>query len=114
MRALVTGGAGFIGSHVVDVLLENGYQVQIIDDLSTGSLDNLTGAKRHESELEMVVDRVETAEMLDEWAKKADVIYHFAAAVGVKLVMDEPIRTLETNLTATSRLLRAAAHHKCW
>lgn len=112
MRALVTGGAGFIGSHIVDALLEKGHTVHVVDDLSTGSLDNVEKARLHGSRFDLIPDRVETTAKLDELAAEADVIFHFAAAVGVRLVVEEPVKTLETNLTATDRILRAASLSK--
>lgn len=103
---LVTGGAGFIGSHLVDALLLRGDRVTVIDDLSTGQLNNLP----HEHERLDVVKGTVTSS-IDSIGSRYDSVYHLAAAVGVKLVVDEPIRTIETNVFETSAILRFASVH---
>ena len=105
-RILVTGGAGFIGSHLVERLLTDGNSVTVIDDCSTGSLDNLRAVLSH-PDLHVIQGKVSEC-ALHELAAEADFIYHLAAAVGVELVVHSPIRTIETNLHETEAILRAA------
>jgi UDP-glucose 4-epimerase len=111
-RALVTGGAGFIGSHLTDLLLSRGVHVTVIDNLSTGRRDNLPAADSpHHARLRFI-----EADLADALAalgpgEQFDEIYHLAAAVGVKLVVDDPIRCIETNIDETARLLRFAGTH---
>jgi len=110
-RCLVTGGAGFIGSHLVERLLELGHQVKILDDLSTGARENLDRVVVHprcELHVGSITDPVVLAEVL----RGVDVVYHLAAAVGVKLVADDPVRTIETNIYPTEHLLRLAVQGK--
>ena len=107
MRVVITGGAGFIGSHLAETLLTNGHEVVAIDDLSTGSLDNVATFRDH-PRFEMVVASVNDEQAIAPWVQSADVVYHLAAAVGVRLVCDEPIRTIETNVNGTSVVMRAA------
>jgi UDP-glucose 4-epimerase len=109
-HVLVTGGAGFIGSHLVERLLADGKSIVVVDDLSTGSTDNLQAARNH-SRLRVVVSKISACAELPELAARAEVIYHLAAAVGVDLVVQSPIRVLETNLHETEVLLEAAAPH---
>lgn len=105
---LVTGGAGFIGSHLVERLLAEGCRVTVIDDFSTGRPENLA-AVRTDPRLRVVEARVSACAGLDRLAGEADAIYHLAAAVGVELVVRSPIRTIRTNLDETEALLEAAA-----
>lgn len=108
MTTIVTGGAGFIGSYLVERLLADGKNVVVVDDLSTGSLDNLRAVERH-PRLRVVVSKVSACAELPALAARAESIYHLAAAVGVELVVKSPIRVLETNLHETEVLLAAAA-----
>src|SRR5690349_5489596 len=94
---LVTGGAGFIGSHLVEQLLSQGNRVAVIDDCSTGTLGNLRTVDQHPS-LSIIECKVSDCSRLDELVAKASAVYHLAAAVGVELVVHSPIRTMETNL----------------
>lgn len=106
-QVLVTGGAGFIGSHLVERLLAGGNAVTVIDDCSTGSLENLKSVAKHAS-LQFVKSKVSDWQGLRDAAGSAQCIYHLAAAVGVELVVKSPIRVLETNLHETEVLLAAA------
>ncbi len=105
-RVLVTGGAGFIGSHLVDLLTARGDHVTVIDDLSTGRRSNLAGAEKSGRVRFIQADLGRAIEALA--AERFDEIYHLAAAVGVQLVMTEPIRAIETNVEQTARMLRFA------
>lgn len=105
---LVTGGAGFIGSHLVDRLLAEGQRVVVVDDLSTGQLQNLAGHRR-DPRLQIITQRVSACRALPNLAREARLIFHLAAAVGVELVVREPVRTMETNVVETETLLRAAS-----
>jgi UDP-glucose 4-epimerase len=107
-HVLVTGGAGFIGSHLVERLLADGKAVAVVDDLSTGTLDNLRAVLEH-PRLRVIQSRVSTCTELGRLVAGAESIYHLAAAVGVELVVRSPIRVLETNLHETEVLLEAAA-----
>jgi UDP-glucose 4-epimerase len=111
MQALITGGAGFIGSHLAEVLLARGDEVYVIDDLSTGSIKNLDHL-RGDRRLHVTIDRVESSPVLAELVDRADVVYHLAAAVGVRLVVESPVRTIETNLKTTEVILEQAAKKK--
>jgi UDP-glucose 4-epimerase len=108
---IVTGGAGFIGSHLVERLLAAGKSVVVIDDLSTGSLENLRAVASH-PQLQIVQARISECAGLAEIVSRAESIYHLAAAVGVELVVRSPIHVLETNLHETEVLLSAAAKHR--
>lgn len=105
---LITGGAGFIGSHLTDTVLEQGHYVTILDDLSTGSLDNIAHRRQH-PRMNFVQDSVEDWTGLAGAVKTADVVVHLAAAVGVELVVRDPVRTIETNIHATERLCKLMA-----
>ena len=110
-RCLVTGGAGFIGSHLTERLLELGHDVVVLDNLSTGRAANLAHLEGH-SRLTIRVGSITDPILLAEVINGVDVIYHMAAAVGVKLVADDPVRTIETNIYPTEVLLRLAAQGK--
>ncbi len=107
----MTGGAGFIGSHLVEGLLRRGDSVTVVDDLSTGVRDNLAHLESNER-LGVIVDSVLNEALIDELVSSADVVFHLAAAVGVQWVLDHPIRSLETNLRGTEILLAAADRHR--
>jgi UDP-glucose 4-epimerase len=107
VRYLITGGAGFIGSHLAERLLEQGEQVVLLDNLSTGSMENIRHLKGSEN-LEYHLDGIENRQLLAELVDDADVIVHFAAAVGVKLIVESPVRTIETNVNGTQSVLEAA------
>jgi UDP-glucose 4-epimerase len=106
MKALITGGAGFIGSHLAERLLEAGDEVFVLDDLSTGSLGNVEQIRQHPS-FHLVVDSVLQPAIVNELVHKADVVYHLAAAVGVKTIVEHPVRTLRVNLGGTETVLDA-------
>ena len=108
---LVTGGAGFIGSHLVERLLADGDAVVVIDDFSTGNPQNLKTVGEN-SKLRIIESTISACAELPELAANAKAIYHLAAAVGVELVVKSPIHTLETNLHETEVLLKAAANHR--
>ncbi len=110
-RCLVTGGAGFIGSHLTERLLELGHEVVVLDNLSTGRSENLDQVKEH-PRLTIRNGSITDPVLLGETTVGVDVIYHLAAAVGVKLVADDPVRTIETNIYPTEVLLRSAAAAK--
>ena len=110
-RCLVTGGAGFIGSHLTERLLELGHDVVVLDNLSTGRAANLAHLEGH-ARLTIRVGSITDPVLLAEVITGTDVIYHMAAAVGVKLVADDPVRTIETNIYPTEVLLRLAAQGK--
>ena len=108
MRALLTGGAGFVGSHLAETLLARGDDVIVLDDLSTGAIENiahLKGRPGFEYVIDTVMNEPRTAELVD----RADVVFHLAAAVGVKLIVDAPVRTIETNVHGTEVVLTHAS-----
>ncbi len=111
MRYLITGGAGFIGSHLTERLLEQGERVVLLDNLSTGSMENIRHLKSSEH-LEYHLDGIENRQLLAELVDDADVIIHLAAAVGVKLIVESPVRTIETNVNGTQLILEAACKKK--
>jgi UDP-glucose 4-epimerase len=107
LRYLITGGAGFIGSHLAERLLARGDRVILLDNLSTGSMDNVRHLKAS-GQLEYHLDNIENRQLLAEVVDDADVIIHLAAAVGVKLIVESPVRTIETNVNGTQLILEAA------
>jgi len=108
MKALLTGGAGFVGSHLADALLSRGHQVMVIDDLSTGSFDNIAHLKGRPG-FDYVIDSVMNEPLTAELIDGADVVFHLAAAVGVKLIVEAPVRTIETNVHGTEIVLKHGA-----
>jgi UDP-glucose 4-epimerase len=111
MRALITGGAGFIGSHLSELLLDGGHEVLILDDLSTGSIDNIAHLKGRRG-FEYFIDSVTNERLLAELIDRSDVVFHFAAAVGVKLIVEQPVHTIETNVHGTEVVLKHASKKK--
>lgn len=110
-RSLITGGAGFVGSHLAEELLARGEEVFIIDDLSTGHIDNIEPLKRH-PKFHYVIDSVHNEPVLAEMIDRCDVVYHLAAAVGVKLIVESPVNTIETNVHGTEVVLKLANKKK--
>lgn len=111
MRVLITGGAGFIGSHLAERYLQREDEVLIIDDLSTGSIDNIRHLKAYK-DFSYFLDTVENRQLTAELVDECDVIFHLAAAVGVRLIVESPVRTIETNVRATELVLNLAAKKK--
>ena len=103
-KALVTGGAGFIGSHLSELLLEEGWEVFCLDDLSTGSADNVAHLREH-PRFHLIVDSVLGAAVVNELVYKCDVVYHLAAAVGVRLIVERPFQSHVTNVEGTATVL---------
>jgi len=103
-RALVTGGAGFIGSHLSELLLTDGWEVFVLDDVSTGSLENIAHL-RERPDYHLVVDSVLSPAIVNELVNKVDVVYHLAAAVGVRLIVEQPVHTMVTNVQGTEIVL---------
>ncbi|HEU4694766.1 MAG TPA: GDP-mannose 4,6-dehydratase [Vicinamibacterales bacterium] len=111
MRALITGGAGFIGSHLAEALLDRGDQVWVLDDLSTGKVENIAHLMAHPGfnfTIGSVTDEEKVAALVDQ----VDMVFHLAAAVGVRLVVSAPVHTIETNVHGTETVLRHAARHR--
>ncbi|MFS8084390.1 MAG: GDP-mannose 4,6-dehydratase [Acidobacteriota bacterium] len=111
MRVLITGGAGFIGSHLSDAYLQRGDEVFVIDDLSTGSIDNIRHLRDH-PRFHYTIDNVNNLQATAELVDQCDVIFHLAAAVGVKLIVESPVRTIETNVHGTEVVLSLANKKK--
>jgi UDP-glucose 4-epimerase len=111
MRVLITGGAGFIGSHLAEALLSENHAVSVIDDLSTGAIDNIAHLKDQPG-FRYVIDTVTNEPVLAELIDQCDVVFHLAAAVGVRLIVEEPVRTIETNVHGTEVVLRNANKKK--
>ena len=111
MKALITGGAGFIGSHLAERLLGDGYEVAVLDNLSTGSIDNISHLKGRAG-FSYTIDSVTNESLLAELIDRSDVVYHLAAAVGVKLIVEQPVHTIETNVHGTEVVLKHANKKK--
>jgi len=111
MHALITGGAGFIGSHLAEALLARGDNVFVLDNLSTGAMENIVHLKGR-SGFEYFIDSIENEGLLAELIDRSDVVFHFAAAVGVKLIVEQPVRTIETNVHGTEIVLKHANKKK--
>jgi nucleoside-diphosphate-sugar epimerase len=108
LRFLITGGAGFIGSHLAEDLLARGHRVHILDDLSTGSIDNVRHLKT-DPRFSYTIETCASASVVAEVVDEADIVYHLAAAVGVDLIVESPVRTIETNVHCTEVVLAQAA-----
>jgi len=110
MKYLITGGAGFIGSHLADRLLDDGHQVTVIDNLSTGKLANIQHLDDH-SDFHTKIASVMDYHTLEQLVEECDQIFHLAAAVGVKLIMENPVETIVTNVQGTENVLKLASYH---
>ncbi len=110
MHTLITGGAGFIGSHLADLLLDAGHEVTIIDDLSTGSLDNLAAA-RESPRCRLAIESISNETVMDRLVSECDVIYHLASAVGVDLIVSHPVEVIERCVLGTEMVLKIAARY---
>jgi len=114
MKYLLTGGAGFIGSHLSEFLQSEGHEVIIIDDFSTGSFDNIN-VPNHvsvENGPHVIAESVTNFDILNDIVPQVDYVFHLAAVVGVKLVLDKPIKTIETNVEGTQNVLKAANKYR--
>lgn len=111
MRALITGGAGFIGSHLAEALLAQGHRVMVVDDLSTGRFDNIAHLVE-DPQLDFAIETVTNETVMDRLASECDVIFHLAAAVGVQLIVERPVHTIETNILGTEMVLRLANRYR--
>lgn len=110
-RVLITGGIGFVGSHLAGTLLEQGHEVTVVDNLSTGRLDNVRHLTGHPG-FHFAIDDITNAAVLDRLVSNCDVIFHLAAAVGVQLIVRDPVHTIETNVLGTEAVLQAAVRYR--
>lgn len=111
VRALITGGMGFVGSHLTEALLEKGYRVTVADNLSTGRFENVQHLVGHPS-FRFAVDDISNEHVIDRLVSDADVVFHLAAAVGVQLIVENPVYTVENNVLGTDAVLKAAARYR--
>lgn len=111
IRALITGGAGFIGSHLADRLIEDGYHVTIMDNLSTGRWENIVHLADHPA-FNFVIEDIRNELVMDRLVSECDVVFHLAAAVGVKLIVEKPIDTIEINIRGTEIVLQTARRYR--
>ncbi|NOZ21372.1 MAG: NAD-dependent epimerase/dehydratase family protein [Planctomycetes bacterium] len=111
MHALITGGAGFIGSHLAELLLSKGQEVTVIDDLSTGSLDNIAHLTNNPN-FHFAIETITNETVMDRLISDCDLLYHLAAAVGVKLVVHQPVHVIETNILGSETVVRVANRYR--
>ena len=111
-KYLITGGAGFIGSYLSSLLLDEGHQVVGVDDLSTGSLENINSLKNREM-YKFVRETIMNSQVLDRLASESEIIIHLAATVGVRLIVEDPVRTIETNIMGSEMVLKTANRYGC-
>ena len=111
MRILITGGSGFVGSYLAERCLERGDRVHVIDDLSTGAIDNIEAIRKH-PRFTYDIDSITNERLMAELVDVSDIVYHLAAAVGVRLIVESPVRTIETNIRGTEIVLTLAAKKK--
>ena len=111
MRYLITGGCGFIGSHLAEKLIAGGHQVTVLDDLSTGKISNVRGIEKH-PDFRILIGSVTDETLVHEAVTQCDVVYHLASAVGVRLIMEKPIETIDTIVTGTQVVLRLANRYR--
>ncbi len=109
MKYLITGGAGFIGSHLADQLIAKGHDVCLLDDLSTGSLENIRHLKGSD-QATFVEGNIMDLELMDRLVSECDEIFHLAAVVGVHLILEKPVHTIETNVEGTQNVLKLAVN----
>ena len=102
MKILITGGAGFIGSHLSDKLIAEGHEITVIDDLSTGRYSNIAHLE-DKAGFRLIIDTVLNARLMEELIRETDRVYHMASAVGVRLIMEQPVKTIETIFHGTDR-----------
>jgi UDP-glucose 4-epimerase len=112
MRYLVTGGAGFIGSHLCEQLIKAGHEALVLDDLSTGRYENLAQIDEGHKQFTFMLGSVNDASVVRECIRECDAVFHLASAVGVRLIIDQPVRTIETIVNGTDVLLRACARYR--
>lgn len=110
MKALITGGAGFIGSHLAEELIKDGHRVIVLDDLSTGRLENVSHVRENPN-FELVIGTILNEYLLDKLVEKCDVIFHLAAAVGVELIVKKPLESLTTNIKGSENILEMALRY---
>ncbi|MEZ5344167.1 MAG: GDP-mannose 4,6-dehydratase [Pyrinomonadaceae bacterium] len=111
MKTLITGGAGFVGSHLADKLISEGHQVTVIDDLSTGQYSNVEHLEGNEN-FQLIIDTVLNARLMEDLVRDSDQVFHMASAVGVKLIMDQPVRTIETIFRGTDVVLDQCSRYR--
>jgi UDP-glucose 4-epimerase len=113
-HVLITGGAGFIGSHLAERLIRQGCRVTVMDDLSTGSLENLEHLRRTDRgrKLRICIESIRNEMVLDRLISECDMVYHLAAAVGVRLIVERPVHVLETNILGTGVVLNSACRYR--
>lgn len=111
MKILITGGAGFIGSHLADRLLSEGHQVTVIDDLSTGRYQNIAHLEENQ-DFRLIIDTVLNAALMEELVRETDRVYHMASAVGVRLIMEQPVKTIETIFHGTDTVLKFCSRYR--
>ena len=110
-RAVVTGGAGFVGSHLCDFLMAKGWGVSVVDDLSTGRYDNIAHLEGRDK-FELVIDTVLNSALMERLVRQADVVFHLASAVGVRLIIEQPVKTIETIVEGTEVVLSQARRYR--
>jgi UDP-glucose 4-epimerase len=111
MKILITGGAGFIGSHLADKLISEGHEITVIDDLSTGRYSNIAHLEENAA-FRLIIDTVLDAKLMEELVKDSDRVYHMASAVGVRLIMEQPVKTIETIFHGTDVVLGKCAKYR--
>jgi len=110
-RALITGGAGFVGSHLAEQLLSRGYQITILDDLSTGNYENIAQLESKDG-VELLIDSVFNESLMEDLIRSHDCVYHLASAVGVKLIIEQPVKTIQTIVGGTEIVLRFCSRYR--
>ena len=111
MKILITGGAGFIGSHLADKLLAEGHEITVIDDLSTGRYSNIEHLEENPG-FRLIIDTVLNTELMETLVQDTDRVYHMASAVGVRLIMEQPVKTIETIFHGTDVVLGRCAKYR--